>query len=177
MNDTNTPFQETRGNSRTIGLPAIFHVRDDYDNYGVKSLHHPPVFKMSTLFRVSACLPVWVTNSLSCTRSARASHARTLINVNPFSCLCVPACLRHASGTYLPFALNHMRLCRIDFDMFESVVVCKKKQIDVFSSYCIRQFLTFQFLLKITYMMFVSITVNYLINNTSYINSIFINDS
>ena len=51
---------------------------------------------MSNLFRVSAsCLPACVTNSLSCTRSARASHARTLINVNPFSCLCVPACLRH----------------------------------------------------------------------------------
>ena len=84
---------------------------------------------------------------------ARASHAHTLINVNPFSCLCVPECLHHASGTYLPFALNHMRLWRTDFDMFESVVVCKK--IDIFPSYCIRQFLTIQFLLKITYMMFV----------------------
>ena len=37
---------------------------------------------MSNLFRVSA----WVTNSLLCTCSARASHAHTLINVNRFSC-------------------------------------------------------------------------------------------
>ena len=136
---------------------------------------------MSTLFCVSVCLHVWDTNSMfclclpaymSCTRSACAGHARTLINVNPFFVsACLPAFLHHASGPYLPFTLNHMRLCCTDLDVFESVVVCKTK-IDVFSSYCIRQFLTIQFLLKITYIMFVWIIVNYLINNSSYINSI-----
>ena len=85
---------------------------------------------MSTLFRVSACLSA--SQTVCPAPVARASHARTLINVNPFSCLCVHACLSHASGTYLPFALNHMRLCRTDFDVFESVVVFKKNELTYF---------------------------------------------
>ena len=76
---------------------------------------------MSTLFRVSACLSA--SQTVYPAPVGRASHACTLINVNPFLCLCVPAYLSYASGTYLPFALNHMRLFRTDFDVFESVVV------------------------------------------------------
>ena len=54
---------------------------------------------MSTLFRVPACLSG--SQKVCPAPVARASHDHTLINVNPFSCICVTACLRHASGTLI----------------------------------------------------------------------------
>ena len=44
-------------------------------------------YKCQTFF---VSLPAWVRNSLACTCSAHESHARTLINVNPFLCPCLP---------------------------------------------------------------------------------------
>ena len=54
------------------------------------------LLQMSTHFRVPACL--YGSQTVCPTPVARASHVRTLINVNPFSCLCVRACLRNISG-------------------------------------------------------------------------------
>ena len=54
------------------------------------------LLQMSTHFRVPACL--YGSQTVCPTPVVRASHVRTLINVNPFSCLCVRACLRNISG-------------------------------------------------------------------------------
>ena len=58
---------------------------------------------------------------------ARASHARTLINVNPFLCLCVPACLshKHSYVTYdnlTSFLVKHHEQSPLVFQINQTVI-------------------------------------------------------
>ena len=94
MNDSkldNSHSQITRSDSQVIVLLG-FIIQFVGKLYGILSYPILQSYKCQTF----VSLPAWDTNSLSCTFSADASHARTLINVNPLSCPCLPVCVSNS---------------------------------------------------------------------------------